>query len=104
MARLVQSYPDDLDAATLYAESMMDLHPWRFWFHDGRPNEGTDEIVATLESVLKRDPNHLGANRYYIHAVEGSPRPERASASAIRLATLAPSAGHLTHMPAHIQA
>jgi len=104
MARLVRSYPDDLDAATLYAESMMDLHPWRLWFHDGRPNEGTEEIVAVLESVLRRDPNHLGANHYYIHAVEGSPHPERGLASASRLETLAPAAGHLTHMPAHIQA
>ena len=104
MARLVKSYPDDLDAATLYAESMMDLHPWRLWFHDGRPNEGTEEIVAVLESVLRRDPNHLGANHYYIHAVEASPHPERALPSAIRLQTLAPAAGHLTHMPAHIQA
>ncbi|HEY4283707.1 MAG TPA: hypothetical protein VGM62_11645 [Chthoniobacterales bacterium] len=104
MAKLVRSYPDDLDAATLYAECMMNLHPWRLWFHDGRPNEGTEEIVAVLESVLKRNPNHLGANHYYIHAVEGSSRPERALPSAIRLETLAPAAGHLTHMPSHIHA
>lgn len=103
MARLVRSYPDDLDAATLYAESLMDLHPWRLWFHDGRPNEGTEEIIAVLESVLRRDPNHLGANHYYIHAVEGSPHPERGLASATRLESLAPAAGHLVHMPAHIQ-
>lgn len=104
MSKLVKSYPDDLDAATLYAESMMDLHPWQHWTHDGRPNEDTEEIVAVLESVLKRDPNHLGANHYYIHAIEASPHPEWGLASATRLEKLAPAAGHLTHMPAHIQA
>ena len=104
MAKLLARYPDDLDAATLYAESMMNLNPWKLWTPDGRPAEGTEEIVATLESVLKRDPNHLGANHYYIHAVEASPNPERGLASAARLATLAPAAGHLVHMPAHIYA
>jgi hypothetical protein len=102
MAKLVQHYPDDLDAATLYAGSVMNLNPWKLWSHDGRPNEGTEEILAVLESVLKRDPNHLGANHYYIHAVEASPNPERALASAARLETLAPAAGHLVHMPSHI--
>jgi tetratricopeptide (TPR) repeat protein len=104
MAKLVARYPDDLDAATLYAESAMNLNPWKLWFHDGRPNEGTEEILAVLESVLKRDPNHLGANHYYIHAVEASPHPERALPSAARLEKLAPAAGHLAHMPAHIYA
>ena len=94
-------YPDDLDAATLYAESLMDLHPWKQWTLDGRPTEGTDEIVAVLESVLRRDPNHLGANHYYIHATESSPHPQGALASAKRLEALAPGAGHLVHMPAH---
>src|SRR5438046_4812242 len=104
MAKLVQQYPDDLDAATLYAESMLNLNPWKLWLRDGRPTEGTEEIVAVLESVLKRDPNHLGANHYYIHAIEASPHPERALASAARLEKLAPAAGHLVHMPAHIYA
>jgi cytochrome c-type biogenesis protein CcmH/NrfG len=104
MAKLVARYPDDLDAVTLYAESMMNLNPWKLWTADGRPAEGTEEIVATLESVLKRDPNHLGANHYYIHAVEASRDPERALPSAERLAKLAPAAGHLVHMPAHIYA
>jgi tetratricopeptide (TPR) repeat protein len=102
MSKLVTSYPDDLDGATLYAGSMMNLHPWQLWFRDGRPNEGTEEIVAVLESVLARDPNHLGANHYYIHAMEASPHPERALASAARLEKLAPAAGHLVHMPSHI--
>ena len=102
MARLATRYPDDLDAATLYAESLMNLNPWHLWSADGKPAEGTEEIVATLESVLRRDPNHLGANHYYIHAVEASLNPERALPSAARLAKLAPAAGHLVHMPAHI--
>ncbi len=102
MGELSKKYPDDLDLATLYAESMMDLRPWKFWSRDGKPAEGTEEIVATLESVLKRDPKHVGANHYLIHALEASPHPERALASAKRIAALAPSAGHLVHMPAHI--
>jgi tetratricopeptide (TPR) repeat protein len=101
MRELSRRYPDDLDAGTLYAESLMDLHPWKLWSLDGRPAEGTEEIVAVLESVLRRDPNHLGANHYYIHAVEASPHPEWALASARRLETLVPAAGHLVHMPAH---
>ena len=102
MADLVKNYPDDLDAATLYAESMMNLRPWQLWSLDGKPAEGTLEIVAVLEGVLKRNPNHTGANHYYIHAVEASPSPERATAAADRLLGLAPSAGHLVHMPSHI--
>jgi tetratricopeptide (TPR) repeat protein len=102
MGEVVRSHPDDLDAATLYAESAMDLHPWHLWSSDGKPTEGTEEIVAVLESVLKRDPSHIGANHYYIHTMEASPHPERALASARRLETLVPAAGHLVHMPAHI--
>ncbi len=102
MGELVKRYPDDLDAATLFAESAMDLRPWQFWSADGKPAEGTEEIVAVLESVLRRNPNHQGAIHYYIHAVEASPNPERALAYAPRLAKLTPAAGHLVHMPAHI--
>jgi tetratricopeptide (TPR) repeat protein len=102
MAELVKSYPDDLDAATLYAESAMNLRPWQLWDASGKPAEGTLEIVAVLESVLRRDPDHLGANHYYIHAVEAGPHPEWALPSAQRLKVLAPAAGHLVHMPAHI--
>jgi pimeloyl-ACP methyl ester carboxylesterase len=102
MGELVKRYPDDLDAATLYAESMMNLRPWKLWTPDGKPAEGTEEIVATLESVLRRNPNHTGANHYYIHAVEASPNPERGLPSASRLGHLAPAAGHLVHMPSHI--
>ncbi len=102
MREVVKKYPDDLDAATLFAESGMGLHPWGLWHHDGTPEAGTEEIIATLESVIKRDPNHLGAVHYYIHAVEASPSPERALAGANKLASLAPAAGHIVHMPAHV--
>jgi len=102
MRELVSEFPDDLDAATLFAEAGMNLHPWGLWHPDGTPEVGTEEIVSTLESVIKRDPNHLGAIHYYIHAVEASPTPERALAGANRLATLAPGAGHIVHMPAHV--
>jgi tetratricopeptide (TPR) repeat protein len=102
MRELTKKYPDDLDAATLFAEQSMNLHPWGLWHMDGTPEAGTEEIVATLESVIKRDANHMGAIHYYIHAVEASNSPERALAGANRLAALAPAAGHLVHMPAHV--
>ncbi|MFZ0801041.1 MAG: hypothetical protein WBQ09_03350 [Terriglobales bacterium] len=102
MREVMKKYPDDLDAATLFAESGMTLHPWGLWHVDGSPEAGTEEIVATLESVIRRDPNHLGAIHYYIHAVEASPNPERALAGANKLASLAPNAGHIVHMPAHV--
>ncbi len=102
MGELVKKYPDDLDAAVLYAESAMDLRPWQLWSADGKPAEGTEEIITVLESVLRRNPNHAGAIHYYIHAVEASPHPERALAYAPKLPQLMPMAGHLVHMPAHI--
>ena len=85
MKQLHEKYPDDLDAATLYAESMMDLKPWQYWNEDGTPAEGTENLVRVLESVLHRDPQHPGANHYYIHAVEASNFPERALPSAAQL-------------------
>jgi tetratricopeptide (TPR) repeat protein len=102
MGELARKYPDDLDAVTLYAESAMNLHPWKLWGPDGKPAEGTAEILTLLEGVLRRDPNHPGANHYYIHAIEASPYPERGLASAARLTTVVPAAGHLVHMAAHI--
>jgi tetratricopeptide (TPR) repeat protein len=104
MKELTRLYPDDVDAATLYAESMMDLRPWRLYDLEGNPAEDTEEIVAVLESVLKRYPTHPGANHYYIHAVEASKDPQKALPSANTLQTLVPGAGHLVHMPAHIYA
>ena len=104
MAALAQQYPGDLDAQTLYAESLMDLRPWQLWTRDGKPADVTPEVMRVLESVLKRSPLHPGANHYYIHTMEGSPEPGKALASARRLQTLVPAAGHLVHMPAHIYA
>jgi tetratricopeptide (TPR) repeat protein len=102
MREVHAQYPDDPDIATLFAESVMNLNPWRFWSRDGKAAEGTNEFVGVLESVLKAHPHHLGANHYYIHAVEASRDAGRALPSAERLETLAPAAGHLVHMPAHI--
>jgi len=102
MREVWRKYPSDPDVGALFAESMMDLHPWQLWSRNGTPAEGTEEIVATLEAVLARNPDHTGANHYYIHAVEASPRPDRALPSAAKLGRLAPAAGHLVHMPSHI--
>ena len=102
MRPVAQKYPDDPDAQALFAESLMDLHPWQLWTADGKPGPQTEEIVATLERTLKKHPDHIGANHYYIHAVEASQHPERGLASARRLGKLAPAQGHLVHMPSHI--
>jgi tetratricopeptide (TPR) repeat protein len=102
MRELARQYPDDLDAATMFAESLMMLRPWQLWTLDGEPAPGTLELVAVLESILRRNPNHPGANHFYVHAVEASPNLERAIPSAVRLMTLVPGAGHLVHMPGHI--
>ena len=102
MRQVAHNNPSDPDAATLFAESMMDLHPWGLWTLDGKPVDGTPEVVATLEAVIAKYPDHIGANHYYIHAVEASDDPGRALPSAERLPKLAPAAGHLVHMPSHI--
>ena len=104
MAAVAKAYPADLDAQVLYAESLMDLRPWQLWTRDGKPSDVTGEVVRVLESVLKRNPLHPGANHYYIHTMEGSTEPGKALAAAKRLETLVPAAGHLVHMPAHIYA
>jgi tetratricopeptide (TPR) repeat protein len=97
-----KAHPDDADAGALFAESMMDLRPWDLWMADGKPQPGTDEVVATLEAVLAKHPNHPLALHLYIHAVEASPTPERAIRPANRLRNLQPGLGHLVHMPSHI--
>ena len=102
MREVARQNPDDPDAGALFAESMMDLHPWALWTPDGKPVAGTDEIVSALEGVMAKHPDHIGANHYYIHAVEASPNPGRALPSAQRLPKLAPAAGHIVHMPSHI--
>jgi tetratricopeptide (TPR) repeat protein len=101
MRDLSSRYPDDLDAATLWAEAMMDLRPWNYWTRDMQPYPQTQKIMRVLESVLARNPNHPGAIHLYIHTVEFA-RPELAEAGAERLWKLAPGAGHLVHMPSHI--
>jgi tetratricopeptide (TPR) repeat protein len=101
MRTMVRHHPMDADAAVLFAEALMNLHPWDYWTREGRPQPWTLEITAVLEGILKRHPDHPGACHYYIHAVEASPRPERALPCAKRLPALMPGAGHLVHMPAH---
>jgi tetratricopeptide (TPR) repeat protein len=102
MKSVAQQYPQDLDVQTLYAESLMTINAWKLWDAQGKPGPDTPQIVATLESVLARDPHHVGANHYYVHAIESSPHPEKALESAERLKTAMPGAGHLVHMPSHI--
>ena len=102
MKGVAQQFPQDLDVQTLYAEALMNVNAWKLWTAEGKAAPGTDQIVSTLESVLARDPQHPGANHYYVHTMEASPHPEKALASAERLRNLMPSAGHLVHMPAHI--
>ncbi|MGB3747334.1 MAG: hypothetical protein WA961_03970 [Rhodanobacter sp.] len=101
MARVVEQFPDDDDAATLYVEALMDLSPWAYWEKDGAPAGSTTRLLGELERVLARNPRHIGAMHYYIHATESSPAPQRAEPWADRLAALAPGSGHLVHMPAH---
>ncbi|UNK48047.1 hypothetical protein MNR01_09610 [Lysobacter sp. S4-A87] len=102
MGEAATQFPDDDDIATLYAESLMDLSPWAYWDADGQPGLHTGTLVAMLEKVLQRNPDHIGAAHYYIHAVEASNDPKRAEGYADKLAALAPGSGHLVHMPAHV--
>lgn len=102
MRELAKQYPDDLDAQTLFAESLMNTMPWDYWTRDRTPKPETEEILGALRFVIARDPDHPGANHFYIHAVEAGPTPEAGLPSADRLREAAPAAGHLVHMPAHI--
>ena len=102
MRQTYARYPDDPEVGTAYADAVMNLRPWQLWSPDGTPGPDTLELVRVLEAVLRRHPNHPGANHYYVHAVEASSTPERALGSAARLETLVPGAGHLVHMPTHI--
>jgi tetratricopeptide (TPR) repeat protein len=104
MRELTHSYPDDLDAATLFAEALMNLMPWAYWSEDGSPQTATVELLEVLEGVLARDPYHPGANQHYIHAVEASDQPGRAEGAADRLVELGVQVGHMLHMPSHIYA
>lgn len=102
MATVVEQFPDDLDAASIYAEAMMDTMPWDYYTAEGKAKPLTDTVVAVIESVLNRNPDHVGAIHLYIHIVEASSTPERAEPYADRLINLVPGAGHLVHMPSHI--
>lgn len=102
MAEVAKAYPDDLDAASLTAEAMMDLMPWDYYTSDGVAKPLTNTVTALLESILAKNPDHPGAIHLYIHAVEASDTPERAEAGADRLGELVPGVGHLVHMPSHI--
>jgi len=102
MRDVARQFPDDLEASTFFADSMMNLRPWNLWTPEGAPQPGTEEIVQTLERVITRNPNHPGALHLYIHAVEASTQPGRAEAAADRLRPLMPGAGHMVHMPSHI--
>ncbi len=102
MREVWKKFPNDPDVGVLFAEAMMDLRPWDQWTPEGQPNPGTDEILATLDAVLKLNPKHPFANHLYIHAVEASPHPERADAAADRLRDLQPGLAHNVHMPSHI--
>jgi tetratricopeptide (TPR) repeat protein len=102
MREMWKKYPNDPDVGALFAEAMMNLRPWDQWTPDGKPQPGTDEIIAALDAVLKLNPNHPFANHLYIHAVEASPNPERAIAAANRLRNLQPGLAHNVHMPSHI--
>ena len=102
MRAVHKQFPADLDIAMLYVESMMDLRPWGYWMPDGRPHEGTVEIVALTEDVLRRNPKHPGALHMLIHLVEPTTTPERAEKAADALMPLMPAAGHMVHMASHI--
>ncbi|SFO23127.1 hypothetical protein [Nitrosospira briensis] len=102
MREVHRRFPDDPDIAMLYVESMMDLRPWGYWMPDGRPHEGTAEIVALTEDVMRRHPAHPAALHMYIHLIEPTATPERAEKAADTLLTLMPAAGHMIHMPSHI--
>src|SRR3954447_24171580 len=102
MRRVAERWPDDLDAQTLYADSLMLPTRWHWYTADGKPATGVAEAERALEEVIRRWPDHPGANHLYIHAVESSPTPERAIASAQRLMGITPSEGHMVHMPGHI--
>lgn len=102
MREVHRRFPDDDDIATLYIESMMNIHPWNYWMRDGYSQAGTTEIVALTEAVIQRNPKHPGALHMYIHLVEATNTPERAEKAADTLLTLMPAAGHMIHMPSHI--
>ncbi len=101
MEKVAQKYPNDMDAATIYAEALMDTMPWDYWTEEQKPKPKAQKVLDTLESILEQEPDHPGANHLYIHAVEAV-KPQKAIAAADRLGSLVPGSGHLVHMPSHI--
>jgi tetratricopeptide (TPR) repeat protein len=97
-----EKFQTDPDVISLYAEALMDLHPWDYWLKDGKPQPWTSEITSVIEKAISLFPKHPGANHLYIHAIEASGSPGKAMASADLLRDLVPAAGHLVHMPSHI--
>ena len=103
MGDVYKNFPDDADVTTLYAESIMDLHPWDLWDKEGNTKEWTPKIISTLEHAITINPKHPGAHHFYIHVVETSFEPENGLNSAQLFDDdLVPGAGHLVHMPSHI--
>ncbi|MFV7235379.1 hypothetical protein [Flavobacterium sp. ZB4R12] len=103
MKKVSKKFPDDVNINALYAESIMDLHPWDLYEKDGTPKKWTPEIVSLLEKTLKKDPKNIGANHFYIHVVEASNTPERGNNAAKAFDDgLVPGSGHLVHMSSHI--
>jgi tetratricopeptide (TPR) repeat protein len=101
MRTVYKKYSADANIASLFAESLMDLHPWNLYQKDGTIQPWTPDILTVLEKCLQTEPRHAGANHFYIHATEMSQHAERALASADLLRDLVPGAGHLVHMPSH---
>lgn len=107
MSQVYDAFADDLDVAALYADALMNLTPWQLWdLRTGEPAEGAQTVraQAVLDKAL-RSPGgrtHPGVLHMYIHLMEMSPYPERARPAAERLRGLAPDAGHLRHMPTHL--
>ena len=101
MQKVYQKHPKDADIAALYAESLMNLHPWNLWQKNGKMQPWTPEIIAVLKRCLQLNPKHVGGHHFYIHATEMSQHAEEANASADMLRTLVPGSGHLLHMPSH---
>jgi tetratricopeptide (TPR) repeat protein len=101
MRKVYQKYSNDATLASLFAEALLDLHPWNLWNKNGTMQPWTPEIITVLENCLKLDSRHVGANHFYIHAMEMSQHAETSMASADLLRNLVPGSGHLVHMPSH---
>ncbi len=102
MKKAYESFPNDIDIATIYADALMNLHPWNLWLKDGTAQPWTPEIITLIENILAKSPEHPGAIHYYIHAMEASQQAYKALPYADKLRDAMPAAGHMVHMPSHI--